>query len=88
MSKPSKKEQAVMYHKLAVLSSLMSETIDDIKSAGVEFPELVRPIKEVQQRTCLILTEVFQIESVRSSTYLTDLGNKVDTIIRKNFKDC
>ena len=76
------KSEHIKTHRLAVLAHLMSETLDDIQQQCGELKEnCAKIVPQVEE----ILTDVYQVEQIHSGTYLTDIANKVDTVIRKNY---
>jgi hypothetical protein len=81
--KLSPKRQAELSHKLVILAELMINTLDELDYS--EIP-LANALKIVSEKSCEILDEVYKTDSVSSSTYVTELSSKVDTVIRKNFE--
>ena len=84
------KSEHIKTHELAVLSHLMAESLDDIEQmAGGLSPEalnLKQKCREITPMVEKILTELYQVDQIHSTTYLTDLANKVHTVLRKNYK--
>lgn len=84
------KSEHVKTHELAVLSHLMAESLDEIEqmagSLSAEAVELKQKCREITPIVEKILTELYQVEQIHSTTYLTDLANKVHTVLRKNYK--
>lgn len=83
------KSEHIKTHRLAVLAHLMSETLDDIQQQCGELSPKAVELKEncakIVPQVEEILTDVYQVEQIHSGTYLTDMANKVDTVIRKNY---
>lgn len=84
MSK-SPKQIALLSHKLIVLADLMIESLDEL--GYDETHELYSNLKVIEQNSCKLIEAAFDVKNVRNSTYLGDLSKKVDTVIRKNFKE-
>lgn len=82
----SPKKEAELYHKIAALSYLISEALDELNHTVKDSD----PFKEVcdnMSEKCLdILEATFGIEEVRSGVYLQNMANKIDTVVRKNFE--
>lgn len=83
------KSEHVKKHRLAIVAHLMSEALDDIQQQCGELSPKAIELKEncakIVPAVEEILTEVYQVNQIHSSTYLTDLANKVETLIRKNY---
>jgi len=71
-------------HKLAVLSQLVLETLDDLRPLVGDAEEFKKTCKDMEEKCEEILKNVYNVEEVRTSTYLSSLSVKVDTVIRKN----
>lgn len=82
---PSPKREAELYHKIATLSYIISESLDELNPA-VKDTSPFKVLCDAMSEKCQdILETTFNVEEVRSGIYLQDLANKVDTVIRKNF---
>jgi len=84
--KTTPKRHAQLTHKIAVLSCLMIDALDDIganSSIALSFKNKCEDMIPFCER---ILTDSFSAKQVRNTTYLNDLANKVDTVIRKNYQ--
>lgn len=88
MSKISKKEKNRIFHKYLVESMLLLHTMDELKQIN-EFNDTSIKFKdnlEYNTRECEeLLKNVFKINSISSTTYIQELANKIDTVIRKNY---
>jgi hypothetical protein len=80
------KKERVLYHKLAVLSNLLLMELDDMKPTAKVGANLHKKAKEFVEALEPFLESAFDSEQIRNGTYLTDLSNKVDTVIRKNYE--
>lgn len=72
-------------HKVIVLSDLLIDGLDEL-SQEVDTEEYKQDILKNKQLAEKLLETVFNIKDISSSTYLQDLSQKVDTVIRKNYK--
>ena len=85
----SPKKIAQICHKLAVVSQLMIESMDEarpilLNEEGVD--EFNAASKLVQDKCEMLVKRVYEIDNIYNSTYFSDLTNKVDATIRKNFQ--
>ena len=80
------KKERMLYHKLAVLSNLLLMELDEMKPTAAIGANLHQKSKEFAEALEPFLESAFDSEQVRSSTYLTDVSHKVDTVIRKNYE--
>lgn len=71
-------------HKLAVLSQLVLDTLDDLRPLVGDAKEFKKTCKDMEEKCEEILKNVYDVEEVRTSTYLSSLSVKIDTVIRKN----
>jgi hypothetical protein len=80
------KKERVLYHKLAVLSNLLVMELDEMKPTAKVGANLHQKAKEFTEALEPFLESAFDSEQVRNGTYLSDVSNKVDTVIRKNYE--
>jgi len=73
-------------HRLAVLSNLMLETLDEIGATTDIAIDFKYKCKELLPFCEKMVDDVFMLNEIKSTTYMTDLSNKVDTVIRKEYK--
>ena len=85
MSK-SPKQQAIQSHKLACLLYLTAETLQEIEPTKETAIEYMQDCKNLQEKTESLLEDIFSFKEVSGSSYLIDLANKVDTVVRKNYQ--
>ena len=76
----------MLSHRLAVLSNLMIETLDEIGASSEIANDFKDKSKDLFPFCEKMVDDVFTLGQIKSSTYMTDLSNKVDTVIRKNYK--
>lgn len=82
----SPKESALISHRIAVLSSLLVESLEEIGATSVASKEMKQKANEMIPFCESMLAEVYSVKQVRTTNYINDLSNKVDTIIRKNYQ--
>lgn len=73
-------------HKIAVLANLMTGALDEIGASSeiaLEFKDKCNELLPFCER---IVSDTFTSKQIRSTTYINELSNKVDTVIRKNYK--
>lgn len=80
------KKKDLPNHKIAVLTSLLVDELDNLRPTSEKGLEVLRKGKELQSELEPILDSLYTMKSVSRNTYLTDLANKVDTTIRKNYQ--
>lgn len=80
------KKDALRFHKLAALSNSLLIELDEMKPTAPIGANLHQKAKEFIEALEPFLSSTYDSEIVRSTTYLTDLSHKIDTVIRKNFK--
>lgn len=76
----------MLSHRLTVLSNLMIETLDEIGASSDMSVDFRTKSKELMPFCEKMIEDVFTLGQIKSTTYMTDLSNKVDTVIRKNYK--
>lgn len=80
------KKSAVQSHKIAALCYLLAEALQEV-GANAETALEMKANAQVLGAQCEnVLEDLFQVKQIKGSTYLTDLCNKVDTVIRKNYQ--
>ena len=82
----TKKEEAKLCHTIAVLISLLADYTDDLIPDGSIAQQFKEKALELMPLADAMLEATYNVKEVSSSTYITDLSNKIDTVIRHNFK--
>lgn len=73
--------------KIALLAELMIDAIDDLYKEG-EGGQTLRASLEITKNKCEDLVgSVYKVEEIQKSTYFTDMANKIDTLIRRNYEN-
>lgn len=85
MSK-SPKQQAILSHRLACLLYLTAETLQELEPTKGIAIDYMQDCKNLQEKTETLLEDLFSFKQVSGSSYLIDLSNKVDTVVRKNYQ--
>lgn len=80
------KKERILYHKLAALSNLLILELDDMKPTAEIGANMHQKAKEFIEALEPFIEVSFDSEQIRSGTYLIELCNKVDTVIRKNYE--
>lgn len=73
-------------HKIAVLANLMTGALDEINANSELALDFKQKCEELLPFCERIVDDTFKSKQVRNSTYMNELSNKVDTIIRKNYE--
>jgi len=80
------KREAQICHTITVLMSLLADYTDELnelKPLSKRFKDKVEDLLPVCEE---LITQVYGFSEISSSTYLTDLSNKIDSIIRHNYE--
>ena len=80
------KEEARLCHTIAVLISLLADYTDDLTPNGPIAQQFKEKALELSPLSDAMLEATYNVKQVSSSTYINDLSNKIDTVIRKNLK--
>jgi hypothetical protein len=81
----TQKEEARKCHTIAVLISLLADYTDELMPESEMTKSFKEKSIEILPLANVMLEAVYNVKEVRSSTYINDLSNKIDTVIRKNF---
>lgn len=84
-NKANPKEFAKQCRKLVILADLTIDTIDELKKHGPVEGEFKKNLEAVKAKCEETVTAAYSVDSVLNSTYVGDMVNKLDTMIRKNF---
>lgn len=86
-NKLSPKRVTQLCQKIALLSDIMVDTIDELYTQG-EGGQALKVSLEVAKSRCEgLVSKVFEVQEIRSSMYFNDLSVKIDTLIRNHFKN-
>jgi hypothetical protein len=80
------KKEKLKFHKIAFLTNLLITELDDIKPTAEIGVNVHAKSKEFVVALEPFLEVVYDSNQVRSGTYLSDMTNKIDTVIRKGFE--
>lgn len=80
------KKERVKFHKIAFLTNLLITELDDIKPTAEIGANVHIKSKEFVTALEPFLEVVYDSNQVRSGTYMSDVSNKIDTIIRKSYE--
>ena len=80
------KKERILYHKLAALSNLLIMELDEMKPTAQIGANMHQKAKEFIIALEPFIEASFDSEQIKNGTYLIDLCNKVDTVIRKNYE--
>lgn len=70
--------------RLVCLSWLLIETLDEL---NVDTIKMLKYKKDLTNFIEILNDDLADTTAIQKSTYFNDLTNKIDTVIRKNFKD-
>ena len=80
------KREAQQSHKIAALCYLLSEALQEAGATADTALQIKQDCENLGAKCEKVLDDLFKIKEVSGSTYLTELSNKVDTVIRKNYQ--
>ena len=80
------KKERIKFHKIAFLTNLLITELDDIKPTAEIGANVHNKSKEFVTALEPFLEVVYDSNQVRSGTYMSDVSNKIDTIIRKSYE--
>lgn len=80
------KKEKLKLHKISFLAILLLSELDELKpeaEIGIALHEKTKEYIDVIEPFIEVL---YGPKEIRSGTYLTDMSNKIDTLIRKNYE--
>ena len=80
------KKERIKFHKIAFLTNLLITELDDIKPTAEIGANVHNKSKEFVIALEPFLEIVYDSNQLRSGTYMSDVSNKIDTIIRKSYE--
>ena len=80
------RKERLKFHKLAILTNLLVIELDEIKPTAEVGANLHQKAKEFIETLEPFLNVVYDSKQICSGTYLSDMTNKIDTVIRKNYE--
>jgi len=80
------KKEKLKFHKVAFLTNLLITELDDIKPTAEIGANVHIKSKEFVVALEPFLEVVYDSKQICSGTYLSDMTNKIDTVIRKGFE--
>jgi len=83
---PNPKREAQICHKIAALSYLIAEALDELNPEMSDKSSSKAHFQETSAICEVIVNNLFGTPEIASSVYLQELSNKVDTCIRKNHR--
>lgn len=86
MSKITPKRFAILCHKLAILSDLQLDLIQEINPDSEGFLELKKSLEDLNSKLEPIVESVFGVKDVMEGNYFYTLSKKVDTLFRKEYQ--
>lgn len=87
MGKLNPKRVDMLCHKTAVLCDLLADTLEELKTNTDFSKDFISQLNKTSSSCEKIISDVFAYsKGVRKSTYLQNLTNKIDTIVRHEYK--
>ena len=82
----SNKKHNLSTHKIATLTYLLINELNDIKANTFLANEIIEKGKALELALEPMLEAVFQSKQISKGTYLNKIGHQVETVIRKNYE--
>lgn len=82
-----KKADRIKQHKIFVLVSMLADELDDVKELSVGGKDIFEKSKELQALLDPVIDSIYEnAKNVSKTTYIQELQNKFDTLMRKNYQ--
>lgn len=83
-----KKAQRQKSHKIFILMAMLSEELDEVEMLSSNANDINKLSKVLTNKIDPYIDKIFKnVPTVSKTTYIQDMQNKIDTVIRKNYKD-
>lgn len=79
------KKHNLSTHKIATLTYLLINELNDIGANSFLAKEIIDKGKELEDALEPMLEVIFESKQISKGTYLNQLGHQVDTVIRRNY---
>lgn len=86
MSKLNPKKEAQICYTITVLMSLLADYTDEINELNPISKKFKDKVEDLLPICEELITKVYGFPEISSSTYLSTLSNKIDSIIRHNYE--
>ena len=84
--KHHRKQMAIKSHKIMTHLMCLMEDLEDVKADGREAKEMVEVIKILLPKMEKVIDTAFGSSTyLRSNTYLQDMQNRFETVVKKNY---
>ena len=81
------KKMAIKSHKIMTHLMCLMEDLEDVKADGQEAKEMIQTIDVLLPQMERVVDTAFGKSTyLRSNTYLQDMQNRFETVIRRNYK--
>jgi hypothetical protein len=80
------KKEKLKFHKISFLTNLLIIELDDLQPTAEIGATLHQKSKEFSDALEPFLEVVYDSKQISSGTYLSDMTNKIDTVVRKGFE--
>jgi hypothetical protein len=81
----SNKKHNISTHKIATLTYLLINELNDIKANSFLAKEIIDKGKDLEIALEPMLEVIFESKQISKGTYLNKIGHQVDTVIRRNY---
>lgn len=85
MKPNNNKKHNLSTHKIATLTYLLINELNDIEANSFLAKEIIDKGKELEDALEPMLEVIFESKQISKGTYLNQMGHQVDTVIRRNY---
>lgn len=85
MKLQTNKKHNLSSHKIATLTYLLINELNDIQANSFLAKEIINKGKELENSLEPMMEAIFESKQISKGTYLNELAFKIDTVIRKNY---
>lgn len=81
------KKQRQLYHKIAILSDILIDTIDELGQDANIVGKSFKNSLEISKSHCESIVKAAFDVSPETGEYLNNISKKIDTVLRQNYKE-
>ncbi len=85
MKPNNNKKHNLSSHKIATLTYLLINELNDIQANSFLAKEIIEKGKELEDALEPMMEAIFESKQISKGTYLNQMGHQVDTVIRRNY---
>ena len=83
-----KKSEKIKSHKIFGLMTILADELDDVSTLSNDAEEIKTKCRELTKLLDPKIDDIFKhSEKVSKSTYIQEIGQKIDTVFRKSYQN-